>query len=99
MCAVRAATDHLRRCQAGGAACVAAAGILRHLAESPAVRLFAICTWPQHPLLLLQGIMLLLCACLRANNVRLSVMHLFSTCSHSMLYACEQRVAVLQVQV
>lgn len=49
MCAVRAATDNLRRCQAGGAACVAAAGILRHLAEIPAVRLFAICAWPLTP--------------------------------------------------
>ena len=37
-CSLRLATDHLRRSQAGGNACVAAAGILRHLAESPAAR-------------------------------------------------------------
>lgn len=37
-CSLRLATNHLRRSQAGGSACVAAAGILRHLAESPAAR-------------------------------------------------------------
>jgi len=35
---LRLATDHVRRCSAGCAACIAAASILRQLAESPAAR-------------------------------------------------------------